>query len=186
MALTITPYSDASFVVRGDTLAHKPVLDSYGKYNRNLQGGAGYIVSNKRLSEVAQVVADINDGKTVGPKTAVPRGTYKKVATVIPQKISSLPGAPVSVLPTGSTEVPSGKTQTLTYVVELPYVNQDVVIVVENTKHQTRVVQIKDSSDIIYLQFKTEGDDDKLIEAGVYAGQWQIRGEPRPHSLLFL
>ena len=51
--MNITSYSDKSFVVRGDTKPHLEQLKSFGgKWNALLQGGAGWIFSNKKLKEV--------------------------------------------------------------------------------------------------------------------------------------
>lgn len=52
MNLTVSNYSEKSFVVRGDTKSHKDVLKEIGgKYNPNLRDGAGWIFSmNKRES----------------------------------------------------------------------------------------------------------------------------------------
>lgn len=55
--LTLTAYSQYSFVVRGDTKPHKEELKNLGgKWNPNLKDGAGWIFSNKRLDTVKKFV----------------------------------------------------------------------------------------------------------------------------------
>lgn len=52
--LTLEDYSDKSFVVRGeDTKKYKEELKNLGgRFNKNLNGGSGWIFSNKRREEV--------------------------------------------------------------------------------------------------------------------------------------
>jgi hypothetical protein len=52
--LTLEDYSDKSFVVRGeDTKKYKEELKNLGgRFNKNLNGGGGWIFSNKRREEV--------------------------------------------------------------------------------------------------------------------------------------
>lgn len=53
--LTYSHYSDKSFVVRGDTKDHKDKLAELGgKWNKNLQGGAGWIFSKNKMQNFMQ------------------------------------------------------------------------------------------------------------------------------------
>lgn len=62
--LIIEPYSDKSFVVRGNTKAHKEQLMAlHGRYNRNLNGGPGYIFSNKRIKDVEEYIKTLENSE---------------------------------------------------------------------------------------------------------------------------
>jgi len=62
--LIIEPYSEKAFVVRGNTKAHKEELKKLkGKYNPYLNGGSGYIFSNKHLKEVEEYIKSLESGE---------------------------------------------------------------------------------------------------------------------------
>jgi hypothetical protein len=179
MALQIEPYSDSSFVVRGDT---RPYLELFtkqmhGKWNPNLKGGGAMIFSNTHLDSVQSVVAQINAGQ---PISVPAQQSYKYTPKV--QQVNALPGASFNILPIKS------KSQTLTYKVYLPEVGERVIIDVDNgvgvpDKLETTVRDLQPGNDIIHLIYKV--DPNLIFEAGVYAGKWQVKGEIRPHILIF-
>jgi hypothetical protein len=73
--LTIEPYSDQSFAVRGGlTRNYTAQLKKLGgKYNPNLRGGPGWIFSNRARADADQLVNAINSGQI--PPSA-PSPTY--------------------------------------------------------------------------------------------------------------
>ncbi len=51
-SITINRYNDKSFVIRGNTRAISEKLKEFGaKFNRGLNGGAGWIISNKQEND---------------------------------------------------------------------------------------------------------------------------------------
>lgn len=51
-SITITPYNEKSFVIRGDTRAISEELKNFGaKFNRGLNGGPGWIISVKHENQ---------------------------------------------------------------------------------------------------------------------------------------
>jgi hypothetical protein len=71
--LTITDYSDKSFVVRGDTKIHKEELKRLsGLFNANLRDGAGWIFSKSKRDDVEKYISSgVVEKKVDKPTSAV-------------------------------------------------------------------------------------------------------------------
>ncbi len=95
--LTIQPYSESAFVVRGDSRPYISVLkQNGGKWNPNLQGGGGYIFSNKHLNDVTVIVQQINSGNFHQVPTSVPQETKIKYKAYVPPAPTSGPSPVIS------------------------------------------------------------------------------------------
>lgn len=169
MSLIVEPYSDKSFIVKGDSRAWQTLLEeNHGSWNRTLKG---YLFSNKWLPQVQQLVSQINSG-TIPQTNTVP---------VYAQKVKpmTLPGAQSTVVPIVS------KTKTFTYTVHVPTLGDIVIIKIDGGNLETKVSYIFPNSDKIQLSRTNDQSETETYEAGVYAGTWKIRGEMREHTMLF-
>ena len=56
------PYSEKSFVLRGNTKPYKEKIKElgFGKYIRNLKGGPGWVFSNRHQKKVDQLLESLN------------------------------------------------------------------------------------------------------------------------------
>jgi len=173
--LTITAYSDKSFVVRGDTKTFKrQLIEKGGRWNPHLQGGGGYIFSNKALDEVTVLINQINTNK-------------------ISVNLSGLPGASSSVvLPVKS------NMQTVTWTLYRPSIGNTATIDIEGNKLVMTVVNIFENHtlgggiDTIKLLYNSNDkienqlqNEPMLFEAIICNGKWQIKGEIRTHDISF-
>ncbi len=97
---------------------------------------------------------------------------------------SSLPG----VQPQSLVSLPTvKKTQTLTYEVPFPILGNKVIIEIEGNRLDTIIHQIH-KNDKIVLRYQAPGqavDPPMFFEAGVYAGEWKVPVDQRPHKLIF-
>lgn len=190
--LSIAGYSEISFAVRGDTRTHQDALKKLGgRWNPNLQGGPGYIFGMKRLNDVQNFVANVNAGVILtNPVAARPtRAAYTPMLNTqfgvapmmnTPLVTAPLPGAqlqPLVSLPTVK------KTQTLTYEVAFPVLGNKVIIEIEGNRLDTIIHQIH-KNDKIVLRYPAV-DPPMFFEAGVYAGEWKVPVDQRPHKLIF-
>lgn len=178
--LTIEKYSNKSFVVRGDTKPYKDILMEYkGKWNPNLDGGGGFIFSNTQLDTVQTIIASINSGRIPTVPVAI-KNNYNRSSPLVVHPVSQLPGfqAPTNLLPIVE------KTQTLSYTVDKPIVGNKVIIEINNNHLETIIHQVFVGNDKMILNFNNEGHE-MLVEAGVYAGEWKIPSDQRPHKIIF-
>ncbi len=158
MALKVETYSDKSFVVRGDTRPYKTTLvdDLGGKWNPNLKGGGALIFSNKHLEEVTEIVDQIN------------LGTYVQSLSISESKIP----------------ITKSKIRKVEYLLYEPELHEHAIIKIEPSDElHTEVISINPNKDIIQLKYFK--DTSMVFEAGNYAGNWQVRGENRKHTIVF-
>jgi len=85
--LTITGYSDKSFVIRGNTRPYRSEFSAHGgKWNYSLRGGAGWIFSKKHLSKMQRYVTKMNSLPVPNVslhKTVIPQAKKRKLVEKI-------------------------------------------------------------------------------------------------------
>jgi len=91
------PYSEKSFVVRGDTKPIKEQLTKlHGKWNTNLKGGEGWIFSNKRLDQVQSFLGSKSD-RILAKDSEVP-SEFATMVFTWPRDLHSTPTRSSSLL----------------------------------------------------------------------------------------
>lgn len=78
--MTLDKYSENSVVLRGSDSRHykSKLREMNGKWNRNLQGGQGWIFSKKREDELSQFLDDVSAGLVNPDDPTQEKTTYKK------------------------------------------------------------------------------------------------------------
>ena len=175
MSLRIEPYSEKSFVVRGDSRPWKTLfMDNGGKWNPNLAGGGALIFGNRNRDVVQILVDSINGNPNANRESSLSKNSVR---------ISALPGSSPFELPVVS------KKQDLVYTgIYKPAVGDKANIEFDGGEITTTVYEVKNSGngniDMITLSFPSP-EKDNYYEAGVYAGKWVIKGEMRDHKITF-
>ncbi len=82
-AITIEPYTDASFKVSGELTRNfsNELKEFSGRFNPNLRGGAGWIFSNKQFDKLSAFVDQVNNGEIVPPQLST---NYRKTSPRAP------------------------------------------------------------------------------------------------------
>lgn len=201
--LTIMPYNDSSFVVRGNiTKKYKGNLGQIGgKWNRFLNGGGGWIFSNSHRDTVDKMVEEIKTG------TLAPIPYERKVRTnrqfgyqnqmqmqVQPVQAPGF-GYQQPVMQSYGQQMPmpmpmqqNPNFQTVTWNVFRPSIGMNATIRFEGQpQFVASVVQVQNTGPFIttvFLQYNTNGQQ-QMFEAGIWNGQWQLRNMPAKHGIFF-
>lgn len=185
--LTIQGYTDKSFVVRGDSKPYKEYFKGKGRWNSRLQGGEGWIFSygkdNATYNEIYYVVQDINSGK-LPPIEVPPR------SSVVPPMNMQLPGAPRPIMNVTrapmTASVPCGY-QTVSWVVRLPVVNDNVIIVSEENRYKCIISEVHVHNGMTDVATIRSVDDDNFIaNIVIINGEWQVHNLVGNHTIEFI
>lgn len=197
-----------SIVIQGDS---KPYINEMkalgGKWNRNLQIGAGWVFPTKKQNEVLQFISNANAG-LIQPSVALPP-ISPRITTpflnVIPPSASSpktlmtppipnvsftkmkpvqpLPSTPINLNYPNKFQAADGKNyQILIYTVPLPKVGQEVKVKIDDSEIDYKVDSL-DSDDSIVIVNTTSNEKSRAVVA---AGKWQIVGLNQNHEVLFM
>ena len=196
-----------SLVIRGTTTPWKEELKELGaKWNPNLQGGPGWIISKQRQDAVLDFVENANGGyvqpepvakvqprsaqrPAYSPRSAVSRlqaGQSSIRPTIKPA--SALPSQPVQLnYPNMFTASDGLQYQVIIYTVPLPKVDQKVTITLGSDVYEYVVSELEKSSppfDSIVILPK-EGDESGKQRAVLINGVWKINGMQDDHTITF-
>lgn len=186
--LSTVPYNEKSFKLVGNSKPFRFSLRKMGgSWNRNLDGGAGWIFSVKHQDEVEDFVVKVNAGD-VEPDQVQPRGKkyYNKNKAHTVGGIS-LPGMQVNGPNQGYGDP---RMQTLTYTVFRPNVGMSAKIK-EGTAQMTYPVTRVGSShnngmiDEAYITWNN-GAGQMVTKLVIENGRWQVKGKATNHAVIFI
>lgn len=166
-------YSDKSIAVYGDTKPWKNnLMNLGGRYNKNLGGQPGYIFSRDKEGELMQFLADAQAGQVQPAQERVKqiRKTTGQITGQVQQPYAGTDGLYYQVI---------------SYNVEYPVVNQEVIISFGDQNVEYVVKQIENTQlpvDSILIEPK---GGQGLSRAIVAKGKWQIEGMQGDHKLIF-
>ncbi len=162
--IQLIPYSDKSFVLRGElTKQYKEAIKGLGgSWNPKLKGGPGWIFSNRKLDQVNFWVGQINDGKIQSDPQPIKSIDYTSVYT-----------------PSTST---STNQQFVQWKVDIPR-GDNIFITVNNITYSLPIIKIEDHQGIKdTVIFRQNNNESKAV---IINGQWQIFGYVIEHTISF-
>jgi hypothetical protein len=165
MELNVRDYSEKSFVVGGElTKKYKDILKSMGgKFNRNLEGGPGWIFSKKDQEKVNTFVNSVNSGEFTND---------------VPSMNTEMDLPTVSAPPNSNSSY-----QYVRFKIFRPSEKQKVRLTTGGKTVEGRVTRLETHDgivDTVYIDF-----DGKTSLGVICRSKWQIFGYYQDHTLFF-
>ena len=171
MDIIITPYSEKSFKVGGEStkLFTQQLKDLGGKFNRNLKDGPGWIYPNTKLESLQTFVEQVKGGQ-VEVQPLSPRYNQKTIPIPLPQKPKVI-----------------SKYQQVIYNVYKPTKNMPFKVVNPGI-HESKeylIHDVEDHNGIIDTVFAKSKDADENIQLVIINGKWKIFRKCEEHNIMF-
>ena len=181
---TLTQYSDKSIVLRGEAFTRtysKNLATLGGLFNNRLKdgGGPGWIFSLKKQDQVEAFVREAMEGK-VTPMEKSERKDYVAPTTSVKSTAPRLTPSHTSVQ---SSPPPAPVMQTVTYMVPLPTVGQEIMVVTHGGSGSYRVTEVENHGGIVDVARIVPKGGDHVSTMMITNGRWQVYGMLIPHDI---
>ena len=184
--LAIEPYNERSFKVVGNSRPFRFTLRSMGgKWNRNLEGGKGWIFSVERQEAVQEFINRVNNGE-VEPDQVNPAGRNMYHRKNFKQNFRSGLGQQIPAIPANQRVAYSG---TLNYYV--PTKGQTASIRVDGETGNYQVINVeatRGTVDKVWLLWPNGQQQSKAVlgyNPTTGKLRWWVEGLTKPHTIKF-